>query len=460
MCEVTGYNATDVRGAHAQGLLPNHTVDLALSRLYEGLARAGYFDAPGSSPWARLGWADVNTPAAQALALRSAADGLVLKKNDAGLLPLALPANRTTVVALVGHWAAATRHMLGGYSGTPPYFHHPAAAAAALNLTVRTAGGPVAQNLSRVNDTWTAPALEAAAAADVVVYCGGLDMSQEGEDRDRTSLAWPAAQLALVRSLAALGKPLVVAQLGGQLDDSPLLADNRIGAVVWAGYPGQDGGGALLDVLTGRTPPAGRLPVTQYPASYADALPLTSMALRPGPGGRPGRTYRWYDGSAVLPFGHGLHYTTFAARVDAAAANPSYAIADLARGCGAAHPDLCPFPAPGVTVRNTGGRASDFVLLAFLAGRYGPAPHPRKTLAAYRRLRGVKPGETAAARLEMTLGALARTDEAGNLVLYPGTYELLLDEPTQDRITFELTGEELVLDRFPQPRTANGTTTG
>jgi xylan 1,4-beta-xylosidase len=180
------------------------------------------------------------------------------------------------------------RERLGGYSGTPPYYRGAVTAARTRNMTIEWAYGPVAPNTTTTNDTWTAAALAAAQKADVVLYFGGIDMTQESEDSDRNEIGWPKAQLDLMSKLSALGKPMVVAQLGGQLDDTPLLANKNISGVLWAGYPGQDGGTAVLDIITGKAAPAGRLPVTQYPASYVHEVPLTDMNLRPGKG-NPGR---------------------------------------------------------------------------------------------------------------------------------------------------------------------------
>jgi beta-D-xylosidase 4 len=454
VCEVAGYPpATDVVGAYNQSLLSEKTIDTALRRLYEGLTRAGYFDPAAQDPYRSISWSDVNTLQAQALALQSAADGIVLVKNN-GALPMSLKGKS---VAIIGHWSNATNQMLGGYSGIPPYYHNPVYAAQRLNLTYRVASGPVAQN-STSTDTWTTAAIDAASKSDVVLYFGGNDLSIESEDRDRTSIAWPQAQLTLITALAALGKPLVVSELGSPNDDSPLLANANVSAILWAGFPGQSGGTAVFDVLTGKTPPAGRLPVTQYPASYADAVPMTDMALRPSNAtGNPGRTYMWYD-SAVVPFGHGLHYTNFKAsfgHLEALANGTEIAISDLIRPCGKiARQDLCPVgDGVPVEVSNAGNLTSDFVALAFLAGEYGPRPYPIKSLAAYGRVRGVKPGATAKVSLPpLTLGTLARVDLAGNTVLYPGRYRLLLDVPAQAEMGFTLTGEPVVLDMFPQPK--------
>lgn len=385
------------------------------------------------------------------MAVRSASEGIVLTKNN-GLLPLDL---KGKTVALIGHWANATQQMLGGYSGIPPYFHNPVYAAQQLGITYRYASGPVAQN-NTAKDTWTANAIDAASKSDIILYFGGNDQSIESEDRDRYAIAWPQAQLTLLTALAGLGKPLVVSELGSPNDDTPLLSNANVSAILWTGFPGQSGGTAVFDVLTGKTPPAGRLPVTQYPASYVDAIPMTDMNLRPG-NATPGRTYRWFD-DEVLPFGHGLHYTTFKSTFGCLGPlrnGTSLAISDLLKTCGkVAHQDLCPV-GKGVQVRvtNTGNTTSDYVALAFLSGEYGPKPYPIKSLAAYGRVRDVKPGMTAKKLLPpITLGMLARVDLAGNTVLYPGSYKLLLDVPTQKTVSFTLTGEPAVLDAFPQPK--------
>ncbi|SPO02550.1 related to xylan 1,4-beta-xylosidase [Cephalotrichum gorgonifer] len=453
VCEYS--SLTDVVGAWDGGFLEEEVVDRALRRLYAGLVRVGYFDPPGEDDGYRsLGWEDVNTEDAQALARQSAADGIVLLKND-GSLPLTFDRNRS--VAVIGHWADAPLQMLGGYSGTPPYYLTPRYVAEAIHETVHYAPGPVNPAVG-AEDTWTEAAVEAARKADVVFYFGGLDLTIEREDRDRTSVGWPAAQLALIGEICAQGgeekKPCMVAQLGTLVDDAPLLANENVSAVVWAGYPGQAGGAAVLDILYGVTAPAGRLPATQYPASYAEEVPMTDMPLRPGSTvegkQRLGRTYKWYDG-AVLPFGYGLHYTTFEASF-LGGLEKSYEIEELIGGCGEEeYLDLCPFTAVKVGVKNTGEVGSDFVALVFVNGTYGPVPHPLKELVGYRRLRRVEPAKERDVEIGLTLGDIARVDERGNTVLHPGMYTLQVDVPVQDTINFQITGRDTVLDVWPQP---------
>lgn len=95
----------------------------------------------------------------------------------------------------------------------------------------------------------------------------------------------------MIGQLASYGKPMIVLQMGGgQIDSSPIVNNPNISALVWGGYPGQDGGTALVNIITGKTSPAGRLATTQYPADYIQQVSMTDMALRPGPNSA-GRTY-------------------------------------------------------------------------------------------------------------------------------------------------------------------------
>jgi beta-D-xylosidase 4 len=83
--------------------------------------------------------------------------------------------------------------------------------------------------------------------------------------QDRDDITWPTTQLSLINQLSNLTKPLIVVQLGTMVDSASLLPKTGVNSLVWAGYPGQDGGTAIFNILTGQTAPAGRLPVTQYP---------------------------------------------------------------------------------------------------------------------------------------------------------------------------------------------------
>jgi len=436
-CEYT--SSSDIPGAWQQKLLTEATVDRALRRLYEGLIRAGYFDG-AKAQYASLGWSDVNTPKAQQLALQATVDGIVMLKNN-GTLPMNLKSGAK--VAMIGFWADTASKLQGGYSGNAPYLRTPAYAARQMGLSVNSATGPIMQS-SSAQDNWTSNALSAASKSDYIIYFGGQDTSAAAEGADRTSLEWPSAQVALINKLAGLGKPLVIVQEGDQLDNTPILSNSGVSAILWASWPGQDGGTGVMQIISGAKSPAGRLPITQYPANYTK-LPMTDMNLRPS-GSNPGRTYRWYP-TPVQAFGFGLHYTTF--KTEFGNYTASLSIKALLDGCKNENPDTCILQPLPVSVINTGNRTSDFVTLIFVASEAGPKPYPIKSLAAYGRVRNIGAGQTASINLQWTLSSLARHDEKGNTVLYPGNYTLMLDQPTKTTTNLILTGDATILDKWP-----------
>ena len=397
------------------------------------------------------------TNASQQLAYKAAVEGIVLLKND-GVLPLSL--NSSSSLGLFGDWGNATEQLLGNYAGVPKYTRSPLWAAQQLNITIHYAQG-VTRQADPTTNFWRS-IRPAADASDVILYIGGIDNTVEAEEMDRNTIVWSGVQLDVIGQLAQQGKPMVVVQMGGgQIDSSPILKNPNISALVWGGYPGQDGGLAILDILTGKAAPAGRLPTTQYPASYINEVPMTDMTLRPGVN-NPGRTYKWFNGTTVFEFGHGLHYTNFSASITLNL-SATYDIADLISNCrnsNTTYPDLCPFTSPiEVQVTNTGNMTSDYVTLGYLTGTFGPAPHPKKSLVAYQRLFSISGGSSDTAHLKLTLGSLARVDERGNKVLYPGDYTLLIDNQPLTSVNFTLSGEQVVLDEWPQPpanRTGKG----
>ncbi|KAH9913340.1 beta-xylosidase [Epithele typhae] len=392
----------------------------AATRQYASLVRLGYFDPPESQPYRQLAWAD----------------GMVLLKND-GTLPLS---QRVQKLALIGP---------GNYFGTAPFLVSPLLGAQQAGFDVEFVLGATVKG---TDTSGFAAAVAAAQSADAVIFLGGLDESLEEEALDRLNVTWPGVQLDLVAELEKVGKPLIVAQFGGgQLDDTALKNSRAVNAIIWGGYPGQSGGTALFDILTGKTAPAGRLPITQYPAEYATQLPMTDMSLRPHDAS-PGRTYKWYTGTPVFEFGFGLHYTTFHFAWGSAL-KPTYSISKVmaqAKASSAAFTDLATFDTFPVRVTNTGKTTSDYVALLFASGSFGPSPRPNKSLVAYSRVHGLAPGKSATVSLDVTLGTLARADEDGVKWLYPGTYTLKLDTTGAMSHTFVLTGEKAMVADWPK----------
>ncbi|KAI6841448.1 glycoside hydrolase [Hortaea werneckii] len=435
-------------------------IDEALNRLYNALFTVGFFD--GQEEYSNLDWSNVNLPSSQALAYKAAWEGITLIKND-GLLPLQSEPAR---VALIGPYGNATEQLKGIYAGVAPYLVSPLQAASAQWPSVDYALGTQINASSTENFT---EAIKIASSADLVVYLGGLDSTVERETIDRPTLAWPGNQLDLINELSNLDKPLTVVQFGGgQVDDSPLLANDNVKALLWAGYPGQEGGNAIVDVMTGKQSPAGRLTTTQYPAEFADQVGLFNPDLRPNENGSyPGRTYKWYTGDAVVPFGFGLHYTDFdfewAGHSRIHHKIPIHALGRKHWKPHHGHEQSGPmetelFTTLSACIKNVGSRSSDYVGLLFLSTMdAGPAPYPDKWLVSYSRAHDIQAGESATIDLPVELGWLARANEEGDLVVYPGHYTFSLDIDAKISFDFELFGEPLVVDTLAERGTYNFT---
>ncbi len=152
----------------------------------------------------------------------------------------------------------------------------------------------------------------AAAQADVIIAAVGLNSDLEGEEMkvelegfsggDKTSIDLPADQRKLLEQARATGKPLIVVLMNGSTLDLSW-AKEHAAAIIEAWYPGQAGGLAIGNVIAGKANPAGRLPLTFY-RSVADLPSFHDYDMK-------GRTYRYFDGAPVYPFGHGLSYSTF-----------------------------------------------------------------------------------------------------------------------------------------------------
>jgi beta-glucosidase len=250
-------------------------------------------------------------------------------------------------------------------------------------------------------------ALQAAKQADVVVSVGGLSAHFEGEAMsvkapgfaggDRTTLDLPAPQQKLLERLHATGKPLVLVLMNGSAM-SVNWAQAKLPAIVEAWYPGGEGGQAVAELLAGDYSPAGRLPVTFYKS--VDQLPPF------GEYGMQGRTYRYFSGEPLYPFGYGLSYTSFAYGKPAAS--------KLSLRAGEAV-DL------SVDVRNSGSRDGDEVVQLYVSRKADGAPV--RALRNFQRVH-LKAGETRKLSFTVTARDMSIVDAAGKRVVPPGTVDL------------------------------------
>ncbi|XP_062230097.1 beta-D-xylosidase 3-like [Phragmites australis] len=272
--------------AVSQGKMRESDIDNALKNQYMTLMRLGYFD--NIPQYASLNETDICTDEHKSLAVDGARQGMVLLKNDDNLLPL--DPKKIRAVAVHGpHALAPEKVMDGDYTGPPCRY-----------VTPR-------QGISKD--------VKISHHANMTIYFGGINLHIEKEGNDREDLLLPKNQTEEIMHFAAASpNPIVLVILsGGGIDISFAQNHPKIGAILWAGYPGSEGGNAIADVIFGRYNPGGRLPLTWFKNKYIYQIPMTSMDLRPVPKlGYPGRTYKFYDGPEVLyPFGYGLSYTKY-----------------------------------------------------------------------------------------------------------------------------------------------------
>jgi beta-glucosidase len=228
-------------------------------------------------------------------------------------------------------------------------------------------------------------ALEKAGQADIVILAMGLSPRLEGEEMDvpvegfaggdRLTLDLPAVQEDLMKSVAGLGKPVVLVLLNGSAVAINWASEN-IPAIVEAWYPGQAGGHAVADVLFGDYNPGGRLPVTFY-RSMNDLPPFKDYAMK-------GRTYRFFEGRPLYPFGFGLSFTKFEY---SNLAVPEIVTADR---------DVT----VAVDVQNVGVRAGEEVVQLYLTDVDASVPVPLKALQGFERV-FLNPGEKKTVRFSL-----------------------------------------------------------
>lgn len=255
-------------------------------------------------------------------------------------------------------------------------------------------------------------AVAMAAKADLVILTLGITPNLEGEEMnvsaegfsggDRQTLDLPKPQRELLEAITGAGKPVVLVLTGGSaLAFDPKLANAAL--LTW--YPGQRGGDAVAQALLGQVNPAGRLPVTFY-KSVADLPAFDDYAMK-------GRTYRYFPGSVLFPFGHGLSYGKFAYEKATGRATTSGAVVS-------------------VTLRNASQHASEEVVQVYAVPTQRRPDDALKSLVAFRRL-VFTPGQRRTVTLEIPRTALRTWDPVGHrYIVRPGEYRFMVGASSTD----------------------------
>ena len=432
-----------LKEAYDEGLLSEEKITAAVERLMEVRIRLGMMkDYP--SPYDDIPYEKVECREHVALAVEAARRSMVLLKND-GLLPL--KKEKLTSIAVIGPNANSRDALVGNYVGTSSQYITP------LEGIQQYVGDDVrvyysegchlyhdkVEALAHVKDRF-AEAVIAAEQADVVVLCLGLDATIEGEQGDagneyasgdKIDLRLPGLQQELLETVTAVGKPVVLLLSAGSAMDLSW-AQEHVNAIIDTWYPGARGGRAVAEALFGDFSPNGKLPVTFY-ASTDDLPDFKDYSME-------NRTYRYFKGKPLYPFGYGLSYGQI---------TYSDAVIDRTR---AAIGDT-------LTVRATVKNESTYPLHEAVQVYVHDVESATRT--PIWQLRGVQcvslaPGESK--MVEMTLSArdFAIIREDGSCVVEPGAFRVAIGGQQPDARSTQLTGRktdifEVVLDGETTP---------
>lgn len=384
------------------GLITEDQIDISLKKLLKIRFRLGMFDPPSQVPYANIPQSVLECRPHQEQALKMARQSMVLLKNDRNLLPLS---HKYRKIALIGPNAHNETTQLGNYNGIP-----------SNNVTLLEAlqqekGIEVVydavSDFTRLNkDADLEHLADRYKDVDLIIYAGGISPLLEGEEGDaggaegfiggdRTTIQLPAVQTEVMKRLSRLNKPMVFVCMSGSAIACNWESEN-IPAIIQAWYGGQAAGTALADILFGRYNPSGKLPVTFY-RSDADLPPFEDYSMS-------NRTYRYFKGDVLYPFGYGLSYTSF--KYSKLQCPQEMQIGDSLT--------------VSVEVKNTGKRTGEDVVQLYLSHKAIAPEAPICQLVRFQKVT-LQPGERKTVVFKLSTHDLAYVDDCGNTNTAPGT---------------------------------------
>jgi beta-glucosidase len=396
-----------------KNLITINDIDIALKRLFTARFRLGMFDPPEMVKYSKIPYNMVDCEQNKALARETALKSIVLLKNNNNILPLK---KNVGTVAVIGPNSDQTFVLFGNYNGTPSDPITPL-----RGIKEKLAG--VSEVLYAQGCLWVTgmtgqqspeelktEALKVAGKANVIIMCMGITPKLEGEEMrvtldgfkggDRTRLDLPDVQQDLIKAIYALGKPVILVLLNGSALAVNWEKDN-IPAILETWYGGQAAGQALADVIFGDYNPGGRLPVTFY-KSVNDLPSFEDYNMK-------NRTYRYFNGEPLFPFGFGLSYTTFSYKK--LKVNETVNNGDSVK--------------VAVNVKNTGKVAGDEVVELYLSDLTADVPVPIHALKGFTRIH-LNPGETKSVVLTLSPDAFSIIDTDNLRKVKPGKFQVFV----------------------------------
>ncbi|EOR96122.1 Beta-glucosidase [Arcticibacter svalbardensis MN12-7] len=414
-----------------QGIITESQIDVSVRRLFMIRFRLGMFDPVAMVQYAQTPKSVIESEDHQAHALKMAQESIVLLKNENNTLPLSKNIKK---IAVLGPNADNSISILGNYNGTPSNIvtalkgikekvgnQVEVTYEAAINFTNDFEGeGKDSSGVGSNEKAHFAALVNRVKDADVIVFVGGISPQLEGEEMkvdyegfnggDRTSIQLPRVQTRLMKALQETGKPVVFVMMTGSAIAIPWEAEH-IPAIVNAWYGGQSAGTAIANVLFGDYNPSGRLPVTFYKAD-ADLPAFENYSM-------DNRTYRYFKGKALYPFGYGLSYTTFAYTWKQQPAKKEYKGKDKI-SC-------------TIKISNTGLMDGSEVVQAYIEYPQTNTVLPLKELRQFDHVFINKAGSKEL-NIEIPVEALKKwSTEKKELRLVPGDYHLIIGSHSSDK---------------------------
>lgn len=396
------------------GYINENLVDKDLRPLLKTRFRLGLFDPDALCPYSEIPASVVDGESHRALVLETARKSIVLLKNKNNILPIDPDTLKKMLV--VGPTAADITCLLGNYNG------HSKKMVTILEGFINKAGlgttVDYSQGLMFHNDTLMRGLWEAG-MADVVVVCIGINSLYEGEEGDamlnpnggdRSKIELPENQINYVKKMRRRikQKPLIVVVTGGSaiaLGEVAELAD----AILFAWYPGEEGGNAVADVIFGNVSPSGKLPVTFY-RSTDDLPPFGDYNME-------GRTYKYFREKTLYPFGYGLSYSDFKTE-KLSVQKYDYVNNDTINIT--------------VELENQGTMDGEEVVEIFVRNKYPEKDDPIKVLAGFERL-FLKKGQQGKVNFKIPVKRFARWDsQKHDYITKPGEYIIEVGKSSAD----------------------------
>ena len=378
-----------------QGLVSEEKINQSVLRLLKTRIRLGMFDPPGLNPYESIPTGVINSEKHRALAYDAAVKSVVLLKNGNDILPLK---KEPGIIFVTGPNAATIDPLIGNYYGLNRNlvtFLEGVAGKMTPGNSIRYKPGVL---LDRKNVNPVDWATGIASEADVTIAVMGLSALLEGEEGesiaspykgDRLDIGLPQNQVDYLKGLKKDNdKPLIVVLTGGSpmaIQEVHEIAD----AILFAWYPGQEGGNAVADIIFGDAEPSGRLPIT-FPKSLDDLPPYEDYSMQ-------GRTYRYMEKEPLYPFGFGLSYTTFQYGELQLSAN------SISEGDSVT---------VNVDVTNKGGREAEEVVQLYMSMPDAPVTVPIMELKAFKRV-GLAPGQTRKVSFDLSPEKFTYIDNEG-----------------------------------------------